>query len=171
MRRPLPGTFYEKNRFPAYCYDKLVCGLIDSHKFVGDPDAFAILDKTTDAALPHLPQKAVEHGQSWRPGKDESWTWDESYTMPENLFLAYRRGAGERYRALAVQYLNELFYDRLAEGQNDLAGRHAYSHVNCLVFGDAGVSDAGQRKASAGREKWIRHAGGAEFCDWGLGAG
>ena len=128
----IDGKFYENNRFPAYCYDKLVCGLIDSHKYVRDPDAFAILQKTTDTALPHLPPHAIEHGQSWRPGKDESWTWDESYTMPENLFLAYQRGAGERYRALGVQYLNDVFFDRLANGQNDLAGRHAYSHVNSL---------------------------------------
>src|SRR5207302_10750545 len=28
----IDGKFYENNRFPAYCYDKLVCGLIDSHK-------------------------------------------------------------------------------------------------------------------------------------------
>ena len=75
---------------------------------------------------------AVEHGTSWRPGKDESWTWDELYTMPENLFLAYQRGAGERYRQVAIQYLNEPYYDRLAQGQNDLAGRHAYSHVNAM---------------------------------------
>ena len=103
----IDGKFYENNRFPAYCYDKLVCGLMDSQKFVGDPDAWSILQKTTETAVPHLPGKAIEHGQSWRPGKDESWTWDESYTMPENLFLAYQRGAGEQYRALAVQYLNE----------------------------------------------------------------
>ena len=147
----IAGDFYEKNRFPAYCYDKLVCGLIDSHKFAGDPDAFAILQKTTDTALPHLPPKAVEHGQSWRPGKDESWSWDESYTMPENLFLAYGRGAGERYRALAVQYLNEPFYDRLAAGQNDLAGRHAYSHVNCLC-------SAMQAYLTLGSEKYLRAA-------------
>jgi hypothetical protein len=128
----IDGQFYENNRFPAYCYDKLVCGLIDSQKYAGDPDAWSILQKTTDAALPHLPPHAIEHGQSWRPGKDESWTWDESYTMPENLFLAYQRGAGERYRELGVKYLNDVFFDRLAAGQNDLAGRHAYSHVNSL---------------------------------------
>ena len=128
----IAGEFYEKNRFPAYCYDKLVCGLIDSHQYVSDPEAFAILQKTTDTALPHLPAKAVEQGTNWRPGKDESWTWDESYTMPENLFLAYQRGAGERYRAIAQQYLDEAFFDRLANGSNDFAGRHAYSHVNCL---------------------------------------
>ncbi|HEY3973528.1 MAG TPA: beta-L-arabinofuranosidase domain-containing protein [Candidatus Sulfotelmatobacter sp.] len=128
----IDGQFYEKTRFPAYTYDKLVCGLMDSHKFAGDPDAFKILEKSSDTALPHLPGKAIEHGQVWRPGKDESFTWDESYTMPENLFLAYQRGAGERYRKLGVQYLNDTFFDRLAAGKNDLAGRHAYSHVNAL---------------------------------------
>lgn len=147
----IDGKFYEDNRFPAYCYDKLVCGLIDSHKYAGDADAFSILQKTTDVALPHLPGKAIEHGQSWRPGKDESWTWDESYTMPENLFLAYQRGAGERYRALAVQYLNEPFFDRLAAGQNDLAGRHAYSHVNSLC-------SAMQAWLTVGSEKHLRAA-------------
>ena len=146
------GDFYEKNRFPAYCYDKLVCGLIDSHKFVGDPDAFAILDKTTDVAMQHLPPHAVEHGTSWRPEKnDVSWNWDESYTMPENLFLAYQRGAGERYRALGMKYLNDTFFDRLAAGQNDLAGRHAYSHVNCL-------SSAMQAYLTLGREKHLHAA-------------
>src|SRR3984893_709077 len=147
----IDGQFYENNRFPAYCYDKLVCGLIDAHKYAGDPDALAILDKTTDVAMQHLPKHAIEHGQSWRPGKDESWTWDESYTMPENLFLAYERGAGERYRELGIQYLNEPFFDRLAAGQNDLAGRHAYSHVNSL-------SSAMQAYLTLGSEKHLRAA-------------
>jgi hypothetical protein len=147
----IDGQFYEKNRFPAYCYDKLVCGLIDSQKFVGDPLAWNILAKTTDTATPHLPGYAVEHGQNWRPGKDESWSWDESYTVPENLFLAYQRGAGERYRKIAVQYLNEPFYERLAGGQNDLAGRHAYSHVNCLC-------SAMQAYLTLGDEKYLRAA-------------
>ncbi len=147
----IDGQFYENNRFPAYCYDKLVCGLIDSHKYVGDPDAFSILQKTTDTALPHLPKHAVEHGTSWRPGKDESWTWDESYTLPENLFLAYQRGAGYRYRELGVQYLNDIFFDRLAAGQNDLAGRHAYSHVNSLC-------SAMQAYLTVGSEKHLRAA-------------
>ena len=71
--------------------------------------------------------------------------------MPENLFLAYQRGAGERYRALAVQYLNEPFFDRLAAGQNDLAGRHAYSHVNALC-------SAMQAWLTTGSEKHLRAA-------------
>jgi len=145
------GDFYEKNRFPAYCYDKLVCGLIDSHQFVHDPDAFSILERTTNTALPHLPTKAIEHGRSWRPNTDESYTWDESYTIPENLFLAYQRGAGERYRSLAVQYLHEEYFGALAEGRSDLAGLHAYSHVNSLC-------SAMQAYLTAGSERHLRAA-------------
>jgi len=147
----ISGDFYEKNRFPAYCYDKLVCGLIDSYKYAGDPLAWEILAKTTDTAMPHLPGHAVEHGTSWRPGKDESWTWDESYTLPENLFLANQRGAGDRYREIGVQYLNEPFYERLARGENDLKGRHAYSHVNCLC-------SAMQAYLTLGNENYLQAA-------------
>ena len=147
----ISGDYYEKNRFPTYCYDKIVCGLIDSHQYVGDPDAFSILDRTTDTALPHFPKHAVEHGMAWRAGKDQSWTWDESYTISENLFLAYQCGAGERYRELGRQYLDNEYYDPLAEGRNVLAGRHAYSHVNSL-------SSAMQAYLTLGSEKHLRAA-------------
>lgn len=143
--------FYEKNRFPAYCYDKLVCGLIDSHRWVSDPDAFAILQRTTDTALRNIPEHAVEHGQSWRPGKDISYNWDESYTMPENLFLAYQRGAGDRYKELGTRYLNDKFFAPLAAGENSLAGKHAYSHVNAL-------SSAMQAYLTLGSEMHLRAA-------------
>jgi DUF1680 family protein len=149
--KTIAGDFYENTRFPAYSYDKLVCGLIDSHKYVGDPDAFAIMAETTKTALPHLPGKAVEHGQNWRPGKDESYSWDESYTISENLFLAYQRGAGEQYRALGLQYLDDAYYDPLAEGHSDLEGRHAYSHVNSLC-------SAMQAYLTLGSEKHLRAA-------------
>ena len=149
--KTIGGNFYENTRFPAYTYDKLVCGLIDSHQYVGDPDAFKILDATTKAALPHLPVKAVEHGQRWRSNPDVSYTWDESYTMPENLFLAYQRGAGEQYRALGQQYLDDVYYDPLAEGRSDLEGRHAYSHVNSLC-------SAMQAYLTLGSEKHFRVA-------------
>jgi uncharacterized protein len=149
--KTISGNFYVNNRFPAYCYDKFVCGLIDSHRFVGDPDAFAILEHTTDVALPHLPKTAVEHGVRWRPGTDETYTWDESYTISENLFLAYQRGAGQRYKQLGIQYLDEAYYAPLSEGRNNLAGRHAYSHVNSLC-------SAMQAYFTAGSEKHLRAA-------------
>jgi hypothetical protein len=151
--KTIGGDFYENTRFPAYSYDKLVCGLIDSQQYVGDPDAFAILAETTKTALPHLPGKAIEHGQSWRAGheKDDSYTWDESYTMSENLFLAYQRGAGEQYRDLGRQYLDDAYYDPLAEGRSNLEARHAYSHVNSLC-------SAMQAYLTLGSEKHLRAA-------------
>ena len=128
----ITAEFYEKNRFPAYCYDKFVCGLIDSEHWAGDSGALAILEHTTNTALPHLPPRAVEMGEVWRADKDESTGSDESYTIAENLLLAYERGAGARYRALGRRYLFDEFFDLLAAGEPALTGRHAYSHINAL---------------------------------------
>jgi uncharacterized protein len=150
--RTISEDFYDKNRFPAYCYDKLLLGLIDSHQFVGDPDAFAMLERTTNAALPHLPGKAIDRELEWRPGKDQSFRWDESYTNPENLFLACQRGGGDRYRALAIQYLDDsTWFDPLARGENVLGAKHAYSYVNSL-------SSAMQAYFTLGSEKHLRAA-------------
>jgi uncharacterized protein len=149
----ISADVYIKNRFPAYTYDKLLLGLIDSHTYVNDPRALEILERTTDTALPHLPGHAVEHGVQWRmdkDAKDESWTWDESYTMPENLFLAYQRGAGRRYYDLGLQYLDDkAWFDPLSRNENVLNGRHAYSHVNSL-------SSAMMAYLVAGSEKHLR---------------
>jgi len=147
--------FYIKNKFPAYTYDKLLLGLIDSHTYVKDPQALAILEHTTNTALPHLPGHAVEHDHPWRADKDpndQEWNWDESYTMPENLFLAYKRGAGRRYYDIAQQYLDDkTWFDPLSRNENVLAGRHAYSYVNSL-------SSAMMAYMVAGSEKHLRAA-------------
>jgi DUF1680 family protein len=149
--KTITGDFYENNRFPAYCYDKFVCALMDSHQFAGDSDAFRILDQTTDVAMQHLPAKAVEHDHPWRKQTAAPYTWDESYTISENLFIAYQRGAGDRYKALGMQYLDDIYYDPLSEGRSNLVGRHAYSHVNSL-------SSAMQAYLTAGSEKHLRAA-------------
>ncbi|MGB6686802.1 MAG: beta-L-arabinofuranosidase domain-containing protein [Terracidiphilus sp.] len=142
--------FYIKNKFPAYTYDKLLLGLIDSHTYVKDPQALAILEQTTNTALPHLPGHAVEHDHPWRADKDPNdleWNWDESYTMPENLFLAYKRGAGQRYYDIAQQYLDDkTWFDPLSRNENVLAGRHAYSYVNSLSSAMMAYMVAGSEK-------------------------
>lgn len=149
----ISADFYTRNRFPAYTYDKLLLGLLDSHTYVKDPQALAILEQTTNTALPVLPGHAVEHNVRWRmdkPADDESWTWDESYTISENLFLAYKRGAGRRYYDLGLQYLDDkTWFDPLSRNENVLAGRHAYSYVNSL-------SSAMMAYMVAGSEKHLR---------------
>lgn len=150
----LGAGYFDQNRFPAYCYDKLVLGLIDSHQLALDPNAFAILQQTTDTALPYLPPHAVPHDVHWRAGKegDISWDWDESYTLPENLFLAYQGGAGDRYKQLGVRFLDDSnYFDPLAANINVLPGKHAYSYVNAL-------SSAMQAYLTLGSEKHLRAA-------------
>ena len=125
------AEFYAKTRFIAYTYDKLTCGLVDSATLVKDPDAWTILEATTDQAVKALPGHAVEYGTHWRAGKDDSYAWDESYTMPENLYRAY--SAGARYRQMAARYLDDpLYFDLLAKNEPAIAGKHAYSHVNAM---------------------------------------
>jgi DUF1680 family protein len=148
----LTGRFYDGYPLPAYTFDKINIGLIDAHTFAGDARALPTLDRALDAALPHLPEKALTRPEmAQRPHPNVAFTWDESYTLPENLYLAWQRGAGERYRALARRFLLDRdYFDPLARGENVLPGRHAYSHVNAfssalqayLVDGDAKYLDA-----------------------------
>jgi len=130
--------FYERYCLPCYTFDKTVCGLIDAHQFAHSPNALAVLDRATDAVIPFLPDHALTRAEMratlrTRPGYNEAFNWDEPYTLPENLYLAYTRGAGLRYRTLAQRYLQDMtYFAPLAEGQNVLPGEHAYSHLNAL---------------------------------------
>jgi uncharacterized protein len=151
--------FWQGNRFPAYTYDKICIGLIDAHELAQAPDALRVLDKALDSVAGHLPPGGISRAEQYaRPHTDESFCWDEPYTIPENAFLAYRRGAGQRYHDLAVHFLaNSWYYDPLARGENVLPGKHAYSHVNCL-------SSAMQAYLVLGDEKYLRAAkNGFEF--------
>jgi uncharacterized protein len=126
--------FYDGYCIPAYTFDKTNCGLIDAHQFAGDATALAVLNKATDAVLPWLPEKALDREEMMaRPHKNVSFTWDESYTLPENFYLGYQRGAGARYRQLAQRFLqDDTYFGPLSENRNVLPGQHAYSHVNAL---------------------------------------
>lgn len=146
------GKFYVDYRLPAYTFDKTCCGLIDAHEFAADPNALEILKRATDAALPHLPEKALSRAeQEARPHKSIAYTWDESYTLPENFFLAYRRSGDKRYLDLAQRFIYHEFYNALAENHNALPGKHAYSHVNTL-------SSAMQAYLVLGDEQYLRAA-------------
>ena len=145
--------FYTNYPLPAYTFDKSNCGLIDAHQFARDPDALSVLARATDAVLPYLPPKALTRAEmAERPHKNISWTWDESYTLPENFFLAYKRSGNRRYLELAQRFLlDREYFDPLADGQNMLPGKHAYSHVNAL-------SSACQAYLVLGSEKHLRAA-------------
>jgi uncharacterized protein len=147
------AKFFVDYRLPAYTYDKLSCGLIDAHEFANDPMAMDTHEKLTRAIIAYLPEKALSRfEQRARPHKDTSYTWDESYTLPENLFLAYQRSGKPFYRDMGKQYLeDETYFDALASGNNVLPFEHAYSHVNAF-------SSAMQAYITLGSEKHLRAA-------------
>lgn len=134
------GKIFIDLRYPAYTYDKLVCMLNDAHSCVGERDAAAILQSTTLAARPHMPEKALTKQERLeRPHKDETYTWDETYTLAENLFLAYERFGDRQYFEMGRRYLlDDTFFDPLSRGEDVLPGLHAYSHVNALSSGMQG---------------------------------
>ncbi len=147
------SNFYNDYHLPAYTYDKTSCGLIDAYRFTGDKNAIAVHRAATDAVLPHLPAKALSRKEQYAlPHKDEAYCWDETYTLPENLLLAYRLTGNPRYRELAIRFIeDDLYFDPLARGENVLPGEHAYSHVNAF-------SSAMQAYLVLGNPKHLRAA-------------
>src|SRR5215467_2834971 len=147
------AIFLKGYRLPAYTYDKLSCGLIDAHEFARDPLALDVHEKLTHAIIPYLPEKALSRQeQRSRPHKDTAYTWDETYTLPENLFLAYQRTGNVFYREMAKKYLeDDTYFNPLSQGNNVLPFEHAYSHVNAF-------SSAMQAYITLGSEKHLRAA-------------
>jgi DUF1680 family protein len=146
------GKFYRNNRFPAYTYDKLVGGLLDAQRLCHDDVALATLARTTRAAVPFLPPRAIPRNEHAQPGEDFSQhAWDESYTLPENQFQAWRSNGDSRHLELARRFLYDEFFAALARGENVLPGKHAYSHVN-------GLSSAAQAYLSLGTPMYLAAA-------------
>ncbi len=142
--------FYENNRFPSYDYDKLTLGLIDAKQCAGNRDALSALKLTTRTAVPYLPPHAMarmEHDHA--PQEDfTQHVLDESYTIPENQFLAWRLTGDALHKQLAQRFLYDEFLLPLARGENTLPGKHAYSHVNCL-------SSSAQASLALGRRDYF----------------
>ena len=120
----ISAHFWDDNRFPAYTYDKICIGMIDAHEFAADAQAFAVLDAALNSVQKYLPPGGLSRAeQAERPHRDDSFTWDEPYTLPENAFLAWQRGAGSRYKDLGVRFLADNWYwNPLAAGEKVLPG-------------------------------------------------
>ena len=146
------GSFYRHNRFPSYTYDKLTGGLLDAGRLALDTAALPTLARATGAALPYLPRRAMPRNEHARPGEDfTQYAWDESYTLPENQFLAWRATGDQRHLDLGRRLLYDEFFGALARGHNALPGKHAYSHVNSL-------SSAAQAYLSLGNPMYLKAA-------------
>ncbi len=130
--------------WPCYILDKHLIGLIDACQLSGVEQARALIPRVFAGALPYIPAQGRD-----RAGKKNP-PYDETYVLPENLFLAHAL-AGDRalYDRARAYLLDREFFDPLAAGEDVLAGRHAYSHVIAL-------SSAGKAHLVLGEEKYLR---------------
>jgi hypothetical protein len=95
-------------------------------------------------ALPYIPERGRD-----RVGRKNP-PYDETYVLPESLFLAYELTGDRAFYDRAMAYLLDRdYFDPLAAGQDVLPGRHAYSHVIAL-------SSAGKARLVLGDEKYLR---------------
>ncbi len=147
------SRFYDGYTLPGYTFDKILCGLVDAQRYAQSKQAPALMPIALTAALPHLPEKALSRPeQHVRPHRNDAETWDETYTLPENLFLAYGLTGRAEFRDAAVRFLeDDLYFNPLAEDINVLPGEHAYSHVNAF-------SSAMQAYLTLGSDKHLRAA-------------
>ncbi|PYU94554.1 MAG: hypothetical protein DMG25_06465 [Acidobacteria bacterium] len=114
--------------FPAYTLDKNVVGLLDAYQFAGVAPALDTAQRIIKGGLRYLPPRAIERDEAPR-----QTPYDESYTLPENLFYTYELTGDKFFLELARQYLmDRTYFEPLARGINVLPGRHAYSHVNAM---------------------------------------
>jgi uncharacterized protein len=141
------GKVYEKYRNRSYLYEKVSCGLVDAHRFIQHPDSLRVLDLTTQAALPYLPGRPCVYGVAGNPVNCN----EESYTIPENQFIAWQCGGATRHLSIARTYLHDEYFDPLSRGENVLANRHPYSHVNALC-------SAARAYLVLGDERYLRAA-------------
>jgi hypothetical protein len=130
--------------WPCYILDKHLAGLMDAYSLSGVTQARDLVPRVFHGALPYIPEQGHD-----RIGRKNP-PYDETYVLPESLFLAWQM-TGERAfydRALAYM-LDRDYFDPLARGEDVLPGRHAYSHVIAL-------SSAGKARQALGDGKYLR---------------
>ena len=152
--------------FPVYMLDKNLVGLLDASRSAGIPSALNTAQRIVKGSLRYLPSRALE-----RDEMPKQAAYDESYTLPENLFYAYELTGDRDLMELARQYLmDRRYFDPLARGENVLPGVHAYSHVNALSSGARAYLVLGDSKyLEAIRNAWDMIEKTQEFASGGWG--
>jgi uncharacterized protein len=150
--------------WPAYVLDKHVIGLLDAYTLSGVERARYLIPEVIRGALPSIsPVSRDRVGVKTPP-------YDETYILPENLFAAARLTGDSRLRQLAVKYLLDApYFDPLANGDDVLAGRHAYSHVMALSSAARAYVELGDPRYRAAAENGWKFLAMQSYASGGWG--
>jgi len=136
------------NLWICYTLDKHFAGLIDAATLSNVAGAKDLLSRVLAGSQALLPAVGRD-----RIGKKDP-PYDETFVMPENLFIAGKMTGNTAFDELARRYLlDREFFDPLARGGDPLPGQHAYSHAIALssaaqawlTLGDAKYKQAMQQ--------------------------
>jgi DUF1680 family protein len=132
-----------------YPYEKLVCGLVDMHKYAEHPDAIPLLEKTTAWASKTFSREnvpAAPYPPELHSGRVLEW-----YTLSENLFRAYEVTGNPKFKEFAEVWLYHPYWKKFSQTSmpTDAWGVHAYSHVNTF-------SSAAMAYAVSGDPEYLR---------------
>ncbi len=136
-------------RMGHYEWEKLVCGLVDLHRYCGEPRAMPLLERTTDWAIKNFSREnmpAAKAHNTFYSGRPGEW-----YTLPENLYRAYQVTENSKFRTFAEVWLYHPYWNKFEKtaAPPDAHGVHAYSHVNTF-------SSAAMHYAVSGDPKYLR---------------
>ncbi len=136
-------------RMNHYPFEKLICGLVDMHRYSGNPDAMKLAEKTTDWAIKNFDRTRLP--ASPKPWENHSGKPLEWYTVGENLLRAYEETGNAKFREFGEVWLYHPYWNKFAEtsAPTDASGVHAYSHVNTF-------SSAAMAYAVSGDDKYLR---------------
>ena len=128
----------------TYVYDKVMGGFLDMYEYLGDKKALGYISRLTDSAMKRFRRNISRDGL-----QDEILGPDmiEWYTLPEQLYRAYRFTGEEKYLAFAREWDYPYYWEKLVKKDFASIGpRHAYSHVNCLSSAASAWLETGEEQ-------------------------
>lgn len=130
-------------RMDLYSFDKLVCGLVDLHRYASDPEAVPTLRETLGWAMRTFSRVREDETPENTSGEPGEW-----YTFAENLYRAWDILGGDELRAFADSYLHPRYWGRFEATSSPVDAHHvhAYSHVNSFSSVAMAYRETGDRR-------------------------
>jgi len=159
---------------PYYTIHKIMSGLLDAHKYVGNAQALQVAEKMAayfEKRLSGLDQAQIERMFRTDGSRNPQ---NEFGGMSDVLTELYKTTSNVRYLRMARIFNRPWFVDPLARGEDHLGGLHANTHIAQAVgianTGTAG-GDPNMRKASENFWRLVTHDhsfvnGGNSFKEW-----
>lgn len=159
---------------PYYTAHKIMAGLLDAHRYVGNPRALQIAERMADYFEKRLSAlDAAQLEKIFRTDVSRNPP-TEFGAMSDVLAELYTVTGGKKHLDAARRFNRPWFVDPLAKGEDRLAGLHANTHVAAVVgLAHCAALDGDAAEAASAENFWQivtrQHSfvnGGNSFNEW-----